>query len=231
MPEVSLLTRSLPHGSGLPRAIETVLAGAGLVVLGPVLIVAAIATKLSSAGPVFFRQERIGQGGRKFVLYKLRSMRVGEKGFAVTGAGDSRVTSVGRILRKSKVDELPELFNILRGDMAFVGPRPEVPRFVDLDNPLWQETLEARPGLTDPVTLVLQDEEGVLAAAGGDPVATYVERLLPVKLESYVKYLRSRTWRTDVSVIIRTIASVWIRRRAETVDLADVERRIRHVRW
>ena len=192
----------------LPRWIEAPLALLGLLAASPVLLLAAWAIKLSSPGPVFFRQERMGQGGRPFTLLKLRSMRQdGQAGPQVTARGDSRVTGVGRVLRKLKIDELPGLWNVVRGEMALVGPRPEVPRYVDLADPRWQAVLSARPGMTDPVTLSLRNEEELLAPVE-DREAFYRERLLPYKLAGYQEYLARRTpWR-DVQVLLATTLGV-----------------------
>jgi lipopolysaccharide/colanic/teichoic acid biosynthesis glycosyltransferase len=195
-------------GSGLPRPIEIVLAAAGLAVSLPVLGVAAVLVRATSPGPAFFRQPRVGRRGEIFNLYKLRTMRVSHSGPQVTARGDRRVTPLGRLLRRSKLDELPQLWNVLRGEMSLVGPRPEVPRYVDLGNPLWQRVLEARPGITDPVTLRLRDEEALLAAVAGDRDRYYREELLPEKLREYAAYLETRTPTRDVGVLFRTVWKV-----------------------
>jgi lipopolysaccharide/colanic/teichoic acid biosynthesis glycosyltransferase len=170
--------------------------------------VAGLAVVLTSSGPVFFRQERVGRGGRVFRLVKLRTMQVDTSGPQLTASGDPRVTTVGRFLRKTKLDELPQLWNVLRGEMSFVGPRPEVPRYVDLEDPLWREVLTVRPGITDPVTVFLRDEEAVLAEAPGDRERFYREQLLPYKLEKYALYLRGRTWWSDLRVILATVGAL-----------------------
>lgn len=193
--------------AGLPRWLEVVLAAGGLLVLSPLLAAAALAVKLSSPGPILFRQQRIGRDGRPFVLLKFRSMRRGE-GLAITAAGDQRITAVGRWLRKSKVDELPELWNVLVGEMSFVGPRPEVPRYVDLEDPLWRRVLSARPGLTDPVTLELRNEEALLATVEGDKDAFYRQVLLPYKLTGNAEYLAARTALSDLRMILATLLGV-----------------------
>ena len=126
-------------------------------------------------------------------------------GWMTTGP---KVARVGRLLRKSKLDELPELWNVARGDISLVGPRPEVPRYVDLENPLWRRVLEARPGITDPVTLRLRNEEELLAGCKGDPEQFYLNTLQPYKLQGYVAYLRQRSWRTDVRVLLETLLAV-----------------------
>ncbi len=193
--------------SGLPRWLEVILAAGGLLVLSPLMAAAALAVKLSSPGPILFRQRRVGRHGRPFVLLKFRSMRRGE-GLAITAAGDQRITTVGRWLRKSKVDELPELWNVLVGEMSFVGPRPEVPRYVDLEDPLWRRVLSARPGLTDPVTLELRNEEALLATVEDEADVFYRQALLPYKLAGNARYLASRTAVSDMALIWTTVLGV-----------------------
>lgn len=200
-----------PTGAGLPRPVEAALALAALAALSPVILAAASAVALSSPGPVFFRQPRAGRGGAPFTLWKLRTMRVAPEGVLLTAAGDSRITPAGRWLRRFKIDELPQLWNVVRGDMSLVGPRPEVPRYVDLGEPLWREVLAARPGLTDPVTLRLRNEEDLLAGVAdiADVEAFYRERLLPWKLRGYRDYLRRRTAWTDLAALARTVLAVF----------------------
>ena len=192
---------------GLPRAIEASLAALGLAVASPVLLIAAVLVAATSPGPVLFRQQRAGLGGRPFTLLKLRSMRVAPEGSQLTASGDARITPVGRWLRRFKLDEIPQLWNVVRGDMSLVGPRPEVPRYVDPESPLWRQVLSARPGLTDPVTLRLRDEEALLAKAE-DPERFYRERLLPWKLRGYLDYLQRRSWVTDLGVLGATALAV-----------------------
>jgi lipopolysaccharide/colanic/teichoic acid biosynthesis glycosyltransferase len=189
---------------GCPRAVEAVAALAALVLLSPVLAVAALAVAVSSRGGVLFRQRRVGRDGREFTLYKLRTMRPGAGGPQVTAGDDARVTAVGRVLRRTKLDELPELWNVVRGDMALVGPRPEVPRYVSLDDPAWRLVLRARPGLTDPVTLRLRNEEALLAGVAGDREHFYLTTLQPFKLKGYAAYLSARSWRADLWVLWQT---------------------------
>ncbi len=193
---------------GLPRAVDVVAAAAGLVVTAPLIAVCAAAVAASSGRPAFFRQVRVGRGGRPFTLIKLRTMRASQSGPQVTTSGDPRVTRLGRLLRRTKIDELPELWNVLRGDMALVGPRPEVPEYVDAGLPEWEIALRVRPGLTDPVTLRLRNEEAVMAASAGDREVFYRERLQPLKLQGYVDYLGRRTWRSDLGVLGSTVLAV-----------------------
>lgn len=189
----------------MPRWLEILLAALGLIVAFPLLAPASLAIMLTSPGPVIFRQQRVGRNGRLFVLYKLRTMRVAQDGPQVTASGDQRVTTIGRVLRRTKVDELPELWNVVRGDMSLVGPRPEVPRYVDLNDDRWGLVLQSRPGITDPVTLLLRNEEALLADVEGDREHFYVNTLQPLKLQGYVHYLHNRSWWSDIKVLSKTL--------------------------
>lgn len=196
--------------TGIARWLEIVASALGLVLSVPLLILAAVAIVLTSPGPVIFRQKRVGRNGRIFVLYKLRTMRTVPDGPQVTATGDERVTWVGRILRRTKVDELPELWNVLKGDMALVGPRPEVPRYVDLEDHRWELVLKTRPGITDPVTLRLRDEETLLADVDANYESFYINNLQPFKLRGYIEYLHNRSWWSDIKVLCRTLlVIVW----------------------
>ncbi|HVG34792.1 MAG TPA: sugar transferase [Pyrinomonadaceae bacterium] len=211
--------------SGIPRACEAVAALAALLVFSPLICAAALAVALSSRGPVLFRQRRMGLGGREFTLYKLRTMRVDIRaaGPQVTARDDERITRLGKFLRRTKLDELPELWNVLIGDMSLIGPRPEVPRYVDLNNPQWRLVLEARPGLTDPVTLRLRNEEMLLARVEGDREKFYLETLQPFKLKGYLEYLRERSWQTDVKVLWQTCLAVMLPGRADQLTISELE--------
>ena len=193
---------------GIPRVVEAAAAILGLAVLSPVLALVAIGVRLTSPGPAIFRQPRVGRHGVEFTLMKFRTMRIHDAPHGVTASGDPRVTGLGRWLRRLKVDELPELWNIARGDMSFVGPRPEVPRYVDLKDPAWLEVLGARPGITDPVTLRLINEESILASVSEDRERFYLDVLQPYKLAGCIEYLRQRTWISDLDVIFRTALAV-----------------------
>lgn len=214
---------------GLPRWIDAVLAAAALVVLTPLLLLLGGLVALTSRGPMLFRQQRIGQDGRAFTFYKFRSMVVvdpasGDSGPALTASGDPRVTAIGKVLRKLKLDELPELWNVLKGDMALVGPRPEVPRYVDMEDPLWRDVLAARPGLTDPVTLRLRNEEEMLGALEGDTDAFYRSTLLPFKLRGYRNYLWRRSMWSDLQVLWDTFLGILIPGRNPPPTTDEVER-------
>ena len=208
---------SKPVRHGIPRPVEAILAGCGLLVSLPVVAVAAVLVRATSRGPALFRQERVGLGGKSFTLFKLRTMRLSESGPQVTARGDDRITPIGRVLRQSKLDELPQLWNVVKGDMSLVGPRPEVPRYVDPRDPSWREVLGVRPGITDPVTLRLRDEETLLAGVDGDPERFYRERLLPEKLREYLLYLQTRTAWTDVEVLYKTVLAILSPRRARAL--------------
>ncbi|MGA7990072.1 MAG: sugar transferase [Thermoanaerobaculia bacterium] len=191
---------------GLPHSLEVVVSAAGLLATSPFLAIAAAAIRLTSSGPALFRQERVGRFGRPFFLLKLRTMKAGD-GPQVTASGDSRVTTVGRFLRKTKLDELPQLWNVVRGDMALVGPRPEVPAYVDLSDPDWKRILEARPGITDPVSLRLRFEEKLLASAPGDRSEFYRQVMVPFKVRKYLEYQSIRTPWSDLVVLLQTVFS------------------------
>jgi lipopolysaccharide/colanic/teichoic acid biosynthesis glycosyltransferase len=139
-------------------------------------------------------------------------MRCAAGGVQITATDDERTTRAGRVLRRTKLDELPELWNVLKGDMALVGPRPEVPRYVNLENPAWRQVLAARPGLTDPVTISLRDEEELLAMVSGDRESFYLKHLQPVKLKGYLEYLQRRSWLTDARVLWDTCLTFILRR-------------------
>lgn len=185
------------------------LALVGLILAAPILAITSLVIVFTSPGPVLFRQKRVGRGGKEFVMYKLRSMRQNNSGPLYTAMGDVRVTPVGRVLRKLKLDELPELWNVVRGEMSLLGPRPELPRFVDLENWLWQLIVQVRPGITDPVTLRLRNEEQLLGAVEGDRERFYREELQPYKLIGYLEYLESRNWRSDLRLLWDTAVAVF----------------------
>lgn len=191
-------------GAGIPRMAECLIAFLSLVLLSPLLIVCSILVLVSSTGPIFFCQRRVGRYGKGFWMFKFRTMRTSSDGLLITAATDDRITRIGRFLRKWKLDELPELYNVFKGEMSFVGPRPEVPEFVDLNNPLWRFVLDVRPGITDPVTLTLRNEEAVLAQAE-DKEHYYRSIIQPYKLRGYIEYLEVKSVFRDLAIILRTI--------------------------
>lgn len=209
--------------NGLPRQAEAAIALIGLVMAAPLIALTAIAIAVTSRGPVIFRQKRMGRKGRTFTMYKLRTMTAANAGPQVTAGDDPRVTPIGRFLRKTKLDELPELWNILKGDMSLIGPRPEVPRYIDLEDPVWRLVLEARPGIADPMTLRLRNEEALLVEVEGDRERFYLETLLPFKLEGYLDYLQARSWRSDLKVLWQTIVAVALPYKAPLPTLEEIQ--------
>lgn len=198
----------------LPRVFDVICAAAGLMILAPLFAVLAVLILCDDGRPVFFGQTRIGRNGRRFRIWKLRTMRAGSRGIAVTASGDARITRVGRALRKFKLDELPQLFNVLKGDMSLVGPRPEMPEYVQTEAPIWQAVLQVQPGITDLASLVYRDEEQILGAST-DPEGTYRNQVLPAKLLLNLAYLRSRTFRRDLRLILMTIGYSFFPRRID----------------
>jgi len=186
------------------RLFDAPCAAAALLLLLPVLPVLAVLILLDDGRPILFSQLRVGRKGKLFRIWKFRTMRAGSRGNTITAAGDSRVTRIGAVLRGFKLDELPQLFNVLRGDMSLVGPRPEVPEFVRFEAPIWQVVLQVRPGVTDLATLLFRNEEKLLATAT-DPPAVYQETILPAKLMLNVTYLRSRSFWRDLKLIYLTV--------------------------
>jgi len=183
---------------------------AGLVFLSPLFVVIAVWIRIDSTGPVFFRQVRVGRYGRPFRIFKFRTMYADAeaRGRKVTVGDDSRITRAGRFLRKFKFDELPQLFNVIKGEMSLVGPRPEVPRFVEsYPEEVRRQVLSIRPGITDFASILYKNESTVLAGAA-DPEATYVNVVLPGKLKHYVRYVSERTFWLDFKIILLTLMEI-----------------------
>ena len=188
------------------RLFDVIFSLAGIVLLSPVLLLVALLVKLDSKGPVFFRQERIGQGFEPFIIVKFRTMVTDacRKGPLVTSGGDRRITKIGKFLRRTKIDELPQLLNVLKGDMSLVGPRPEVAKYVEIFSDDFREVLKVRPGITDFAALEYSDEEEILKKYA-DPEEGYIREILPAKIELYKKYLRERGLLTDIKLIVLTL--------------------------
>lgn len=179
----------------------------GLTVLSPLMLLAAVLVGTTSPGGVLFRQERVGKDGVPFTIYKFRTMRAGNRGLRITAGGDCRVTPVGKVLRKTKIDELPQLWNVLRGDMSFVGPRPEVKEYTDLYTPEQRRVLLVQPGITGPASIRYRDESSLLAGSS-DPNRTYIEQIMPRKLELDLEYLPRAGVACDTRLIFKTLGAV-----------------------
>lgn len=181
----------------------------GLVLLFPLLLFISIAIVLDSEGGIFFRQIRVGKDNVDFKMFKFRTMRTGsdKKGLLTIGDKDNRVTKVGYFLRKYKIDELPQLINILKGDMSFVGPRPEVRKYVDLYDTEQKNLLSVRPGLTDYSSLFYINESELLSKSE-NPEITYIEEIMPAKLELCKKYINEKSLLTDIKIIFLTLKKI-----------------------
>jgi lipopolysaccharide/colanic/teichoic acid biosynthesis glycosyltransferase len=192
------------------RAFDWLMSSLGLLVLGPMLLLIAMLIKLDSPGPVFFRQERVGRHGVSFRIHKFRTMRHDPQGqgLQITVGSDTRITRVGRFLRASKLDELPQLLDVWRGDMSLVGPRPEVPRYVAVyPADLKAKVLSVRPGITDIASIEYRDESAVLARAS-DPEQAYIHEVLPHKLALSASYVDQASVWLDIRLIWRTLVAI-----------------------
>jgi lipopolysaccharide/colanic/teichoic acid biosynthesis glycosyltransferase len=196
----------------IKRAFDVAASALALLLLCPLFLLVALAIKLDSAGPALFKQTRVGRHFRSFTIYKFRTMSADAAGREITVGADPRITRVGRFLRQAKIDELPQLVNILLGDMTFVGPRPEVPAYVDLFRADYEELLQVRPGLTDLASLKYRDEPAILARAE-NPEIEYLARLLPDKIRLSKEYLRRACFTYDLALILETFRQVWMPRR------------------
>ena len=192
----------------LKRVFDVSCAAVGLVLSSPFVLAGAIAVKLDSPGPAFYKGERVGLGGREFHMIKLRSMMAGSdrNGPSVTVAADPRVTRVGRFLRRSKLDELPQLVNVLRGEMSLVGPRPEHANYVKLYTPEQKRVLSMRPGITGPAVLAFVDEEAMLSGAHAETI--YEREVMPRKLALDLDYVDHHSFGRDLRILGRTAALV-----------------------
>lgn len=193
----------------MKRLFDLICAGIGMSALSPLFAVVAVLVKIDSPGPILFKQERIGRGFRSFYIYKFRTMvqDAHKRGLQITAGGDKRVTRIGRILRKTKIDELPQLINVLKGDMSLVGPRPEVRKYVEFYKRDYEQILSVRPGITDISSITFRDEEGILLAQD-DPEQYYLHVLLPEKIKLAKEYMQRRSFFYDVKLIFRTFYKI-----------------------
>lgn len=198
------------------RVFDTVVSCLGLAIASPALLAAAVAIKVDSPGPVIFRQKRVGLSGVPFEILKFRTMRVdAEKvGAQLTVGADPRITKVGAFLRAWKIDELPQLVNVVKGDMALVGPRPEVPRYVELYTPEQRRVLSVRPGITDPASIEFRNESELMAEQA-DPEHYYREVIMPRKVQLNLDYLARRSLATDLGILFATAKAVLLGRGGE----------------
>lgn len=190
----------------IKRVVDSVIGAFGFALLSPILVALAIAVRLTSPGPVLYRGVRVGLHGKLFRILKFRTMvdNAERLGGSCTANDDPRITSLGRWLRKYKLDELPQLINVLCGDMSFVGPRPEVPQYVDLYTTEEKLILSVRPGITDWATL-WDSDEGALLAGSSDPERTYLEQIRPEKLRLQLQYVRTRSLWIDIKILFATV--------------------------
>jgi lipopolysaccharide/colanic/teichoic acid biosynthesis glycosyltransferase len=194
------------HDLSTKRLFDVIFSASGLLILTPLLLLLALVIKLLDSGPVFFLQERVGKGGQRFKIWKFRTMVLDapKLGRGITAGNDPRITPVGRWLRKTKCDELPQLWNVLRGEMSLVGPRPELPRYVALYTAEQRRVLELKPGITDLATLEFRSEEALLAGAT-DVEGFYVQECMPRKIRLNLLYASRASLWTDTKIIVRTI--------------------------
>jgi lipopolysaccharide/colanic/teichoic acid biosynthesis glycosyltransferase len=193
------------------RAFDLVLGSIGLAAASPILAAILVATRLSNdPGPLVHRARRVGEGGRIITVLKIRTMVVGDDGPRLTGPDDRRITRMGRILRRYRLDELPQLINVVRGDMSLVGPRPEDPAFVDMSDPLHRRVFTAKPGITGLAQLSYHGEAELLV--GADPEQVYRDEILPAKLRLDADYLDRRTTLLDIQILLRTVGALVVRR-------------------
>lgn len=204
----SIFLNRTTAGDSVRRVIDITGALLGLLLASPLFLLLAILIVVDSPGPVFYRAQRVGKGGQIFFLFKFRSMVVhaDRHGPGITSAGDRRITRMGQLLRRTKLDELPQLLNVLRGDMSLVGPRPEDPRYVALYTAEQQQVLAVRPGITSAASLAFRHEEQMLTGANWEMV--YRTQVLPAKLAIDLAYLTRRTLLSDLHLILRTILAL-----------------------
>lgn len=188
------------------RAFDIILTLIGIIILSPVFIIAVLLVKISSPGPIIFSQKRVGRYGRLFNLYKFRSMVVNadKLGTSVTTGNDPRITRIGKIMRKTKLDELPQLWNVLKGDMGFVGPRPDVPEIVNNYNREMRRILEVRPGITSNATLHFRNEEDLLVLAK-NPDRAYTEIFVPAKVALAMEHVEKKSFLFDFEILLKTV--------------------------
>jgi len=193
----------------IKRAFDIFFSVSGLIILSPVLIIISAVIKSDSKGPVIFRQSRVGKDNRDFMLFKFRTMRMDsdKQGLLTVGGKDPRITNAGYFLRKYKLDELPQLLNVLAGDMSFVGPRPEVRKYVELYSAIQKKVLEVKPGSTDIASIRYRNESDLLKEAN-DPEEFYIKQIIPDKIKLNLEYINDNSLFKDIKVILNTFKAI-----------------------
>ena len=193
----------------IKRILDILLSTISLAIIWPFLIFIGILIRVDSSGPIFYRQNRVGLHGTPFRIFKFRTMVIDadKKGLSITTGQDPRITRIGRVLRKTKVDELPQLINIIKGEMSFVGPRPEVPRYANMYSSYQKQVLLVRPGITDYASIVYRNENEMLDKVA-EPEDKYINDIMPSKIELNLKYIREISLITDIKIIFQTLAVV-----------------------
>ncbi len=193
----------------MKRYFDLICSGVGFAILSPFFGLISVFIKLDSPGPVFFKQERMGRGFRPFFIYKFRTMRhdTQQAGLQITAGGDSRITRIGRVLRNTKIDEWPQLINVLRGHMSLVGPRPEVRKYVEWYKDDYEKILSVRPGITDISSITFRNEENILQGVD-DPEHYYMNVLLPEKMRLAQEYIQNASFSYDMRLILKTLLKV-----------------------
>ncbi|MFW5804920.1 MAG: sugar transferase [Bacteroidales bacterium] len=192
------------------RLFDIIFSLIGLIICSPVFIILGIAICMDSRGGIFFKQQRVGKHGKLFSILKFRSMKINsdQKGQLTVGSNDKRITKTGRFIRKYKLDELPQLINVLNGDMSIVGPRPEVPKYVSMYTDEQRKVLQVKPGITDYASIEYANENDLLAASS-DPEKTYINEIMPDKLALNKKYILEKKFTTDITIIAKTLISLF----------------------
>ncbi|MEL7570492.1 MAG: sugar transferase [Eubacteriaceae bacterium] len=193
----------------LKRLFDIIVSSLGIIILSPFLLLTAVTIKLDSKGPVFFKQIRVGKDEKQFKIYKFRTMVTDaeKQGLQITVGDDPRITKIGRFLRKYKLDEFPQLFNVFIGNMSFVGPRPEVPKYIALYDSKQKSILKVRPGITEEASIEYKDESEILAKSSC-PEKTYIEEIMPKKIELNLNYMKNISLLYDISLMFKTIFSI-----------------------
>lgn len=202
-------TQSVSLNDFVKRVFDVVMSSIGLIVLSPFFLIISLLIKMDSKGPVLFKQERVGRYEKNFKILKFRTMVTDaeKKGAQITVGRDSRITRVGHLLRKSKLDELPQLINVFKGDMSLVGPRPEVPKYTQYYNKVQKKIFEIRPGITDYASIKYRDENEILALSS-EPEKTYIEEIMVDKLNLNLEYLQKRSVFIDIKIIFDTLYKI-----------------------